>query len=239
MQNIPDHVKSEIYVITNTHPESARKHYVGQTQTHVLNRGKYRPFGSERRLQAHISEARKNGKKESPKLNNAIRKYGADHFRVDVIGICELRFADIFEQLFIEMYDSLKNGYNATIGGNQYRLEADQRQKISRSLTTYYDNEEIKKQHSIVHVEHYDRQKVDKYKHKLIEKVTFGVYANGLVHLLVKTFGSGKRDRITFRGEHVTHESAKTRAVAIATQLVNGDKSKLVVPDRLKDEFVI
>lgn len=57
-----ENVQGVIYIITNT---CTKKCYVGQTMTHKLNSKKFRPFGAERRLKQHISDAIKNTKKKS------------------------------------------------------------------------------------------------------------------------------------------------------------------------------
>jgi hypothetical protein len=57
-----DRVKSVIYKITNT---VNGKCYIGQTVTHKLNSGKYRPFGEKRRLKQHTSDAVNNTKKNN------------------------------------------------------------------------------------------------------------------------------------------------------------------------------
>lgn len=45
----------EIYKITNL---LNNKMYIGQTRSHYLNRGKYRPFGFIKRFQSHFSESK-------------------------------------------------------------------------------------------------------------------------------------------------------------------------------------
>ena len=63
----------EIYKITNI---ENNKIYVGQTVSHMLNHGKYRRYGSQKRLDSHISEAIKNNKdKQCHFLNNAINLF--------------------------------------------------------------------------------------------------------------------------------------------------------------------
>lgn len=81
-----DQVKGHIYVITN---KNNGKNYVGQTLTHRLNRGKYKPFGYEGRFRDHLSEALCNTKKKQCSyLNNAIRKDGKDSFTCSLILEC-------------------------------------------------------------------------------------------------------------------------------------------------------
>ena len=106
----------EIYKITNL---ITKKLYVGQTVSHVLNHGKYRKYGYQKRLESHFSEAIKNNKdKQCRYLNNSIRKNGVDNFIVELITTCEMEEGDETEIKYIEEYNSLyPNGYNLTAGG--------------------------------------------------------------------------------------------------------------------------
>lgn len=53
------------------------------------------------------------------KLYNAIRKYGADGFKWDIIYISDDRkdTLEVMEQLFIDLYNSIDSGYNQKEGG--------------------------------------------------------------------------------------------------------------------------
>ena len=53
------------------------------------------------------------------KLYNAIRKYGIDGFKWDIIYISDDRVdtLEVMEQLFIDLYDSISSGYNQKEGG--------------------------------------------------------------------------------------------------------------------------
>ena len=234
---LPDFVKIEIYLITNIHPDAGGKTYVGQTQSHVLNRGKYRPYGRDRRWAAHVSEAKANGNKQSRKLNNAIRKYGPESFSVELLTQCELEDADFYEEFFIDIYHSITDGYNILTGGAQARPSEEQRKNISTSLKDYYSNKDVCERHSKSHVEYYDKAKVDKYNEIEVISITLGIYSNGLVHMLVETPLIGPRDRITFRGKHVTRENAAQRAVNVAMEIVKGDTEKIQIPERFAEVF--
>jgi group I intron endonuclease len=111
-----DKITGEIYLITNI---TENKLYVGQTRSHRMNKGKYRPFGSKCRFKDHISEAINNTKKnQCVYLNNAIRKYGSDNFKTELIEKCEVIDLNKREQYYILKYNSLfPNGYNLTTGG--------------------------------------------------------------------------------------------------------------------------
>lgn len=93
-----------IYKVTNT---ENGKVYIGKT---VLDVSK--------RWNAHISTAfNKKSREYNFKFHNAIRKYGVSSFTVDVIE--EVSGAEIAERekRWIECYDSIRNGYNTTYGG--------------------------------------------------------------------------------------------------------------------------
>jgi group I intron endonuclease len=109
-------VVGEIYIITNT---TNNKQYIGQTLSHRLNHGKYRPFGTIGRFKDHISEALCNSKaKQCRYLNNAIRKNGSDKFKVELLEYCEKENLNELEIKYIFQKGTLfPNGYNLTKGG--------------------------------------------------------------------------------------------------------------------------
>jgi len=122
----------EIYKITNS---STGKLYIGQTVSHMLNHGKYRRYGSTKRLSSHFSEAIKNNKdKECRYLNNSIRKYGIDKFNVELIDICPMDKGDEFEAKHITEYNSIfPFGYNLKIGGTVFKHCDESRRILSES----------------------------------------------------------------------------------------------------------
>lgn len=115
-------VKGQIYIISNL---STNISYVGQTVTHRKNHNKYRPFGYIGRFKDHISEAICNTKKnQCCYLNNAIRKYGAESFKVILLVSCELSELDSLEEKYIKEYNTLyPNGYNLTKGGKVFKID--------------------------------------------------------------------------------------------------------------------
>lgn len=121
-----DNILIDIYVITNT---ITKKQYVGQTVTHRLNHGKYRPFGYIKRFKDHLSEALCNTKtKQCRYLNNSIRKYGPDAFIVELIDICLPEKGNDMEIFHIDDLQTLHpKGYNLTTGGCQRASTLEQR----------------------------------------------------------------------------------------------------------------
>jgi hypothetical protein len=107
-------IVGEIYKITNT---VTNKCYIGQTRSHRLNHGKYRPYGYLGRFKSHISGSRSN-QDHCKYLNSSIRKYGEDSFKTELIFTCKIDELDEYEKHYIIEYKSkYPNGYNLTNGG--------------------------------------------------------------------------------------------------------------------------
>lgn len=106
------HIYKIINIVNN-------KCYIGQTRSHRLNKGKYRPFGYIGRFKDHISEAKNINKKNTcTYLNNAMIKYGIDNFKCELIMTCSIDELDKHEINYILIYNSkFPNGYNLTDGG--------------------------------------------------------------------------------------------------------------------------
>jgi len=108
-------VEGEIYKITN---KVTGKCYIGQTRSHRLNHGKYRPFGHLGRFRDHISEANSNKPNQSRYLNSSLLKYGSDNFMCEKLITCKVDELDEYEVKYIsELNTKFPNGYNLTDGG--------------------------------------------------------------------------------------------------------------------------
>lgn len=114
-----------IYLIRNV---VNHKVYVGQTKQ-----------SPQKRWNEHI-RASKSEIKRSPKLYNAINKYGLCMFDFEVIsevfGSTEKELKDKLNRLeiyFINYYKSTEWGYNLTIGGNQVANTSETIMKISKT----------------------------------------------------------------------------------------------------------
>ena len=95
-------IKGIIYKVTNT---VNGKVYIGQT-IHELHKRQIK----------HFSKA--NEEKPSMYFHKALKKYGKDSFTWDIIEQCSSkRELDDMEFHYIKQYDSFKNGYNMTLGG--------------------------------------------------------------------------------------------------------------------------
>lgn len=66
-------------------------------------------------------------------FHKALKKYGLDNFSWEIIenGILNLNKKEIF---YINEYNSFKNGYNLTIGGEGFPISEKTKKKISKSL---------------------------------------------------------------------------------------------------------
>jgi len=56
------------------------------------------------------------------KLKNAFQKYGIDNFQFSVLEECSKEELNEKEIAYIKLYNSIKNGYNITVGGEGHRL---------------------------------------------------------------------------------------------------------------------
>ena len=92
-----------VYIIKN---DINDKVYIGKTN-----------FSIEKRWKEHLQEASKHRVEHRP-LYYAINKYGADHFYIEKLEECSVENSSDREIYWIEFYDSYKNGYNATLGGD-------------------------------------------------------------------------------------------------------------------------
>ena len=91
-----------IYKITN---QINNKSYIGQTINSIKERM--------RKHYDHSLEA-------TTGIDYAIYKYGKDNFTVEEICQCDDSQLDELERYYIELYNTYKNGYNLTIGGQDY-----------------------------------------------------------------------------------------------------------------------
>lgn len=122
-----------IYKITNL---IDGKSYIGLS-THIEDRWQYHktPY---------------NWKREKDKLlYRAITKYGIENFNFEVLEECLPEELSEKEKYYVEKYDTYKNGYNMTAGGEDYHGEGHPKHKLSKEdiidIRTRYDNLERRK----------------------------------------------------------------------------------------------
>ena len=94
---------SKIYKIVNDINE---KVYVGKTEVSL-----------EKRFAEHCRDYQKREEEKRP-LYNAMKKYGIEHFSIELIEECNSEIASLREQYWIGFYKSYTEGYNATLGGD-------------------------------------------------------------------------------------------------------------------------
>ena len=180
-------VKGHIYKISC---DKTNKVYIGQTYSHIKNHGKYRPAGYHKRFAGHISEAITNTKqKQCTYLNNAIRKYGKESFKCELLFECELDKLDEYEQMYIKEYNSLyPTGYNLTNGGKgafyvskidnnntivennePYKHSEITKTKIKQRLKDILSSDEKRKERSEKCKIQHMKARLDKYKNIIID----------------------------------------------------------------------
>ena len=99
-----------IYKITNV---INGKQYVGQTTASI---GK--------RFKQHVYSSRKDN--IPCYIDRAIKKYGKENFKVEELERCYDEYLDEREMYWIEKFDTFRNGYNLTMGGQGSHLYTQQ-----------------------------------------------------------------------------------------------------------------
>lgn len=111
-------MKSGIYKIENI---INKKYYIGQSEDLEI------------RIKEHkylMGKLKENNKK----LNNDIAKYGIDNFEIHIVEFCKVEELDEKEKKYIELYNSIENGYNTRIGGYEGRKYKKDNNRIIRSI---------------------------------------------------------------------------------------------------------
>ncbi len=111
----------EIYCITSP----SGKKYIGQCVKKLCS-GK--TWGYMNRWYDHIRDSKT--KDYCRLLNNAIRKYGSNNFKIELIDECIEEKLDELEEHYILMFNTMTpNGYNLTSGGKSGR-DSDETKKL-------------------------------------------------------------------------------------------------------------
>lgn len=194
----------EIYKIVNN---KTGKLYVGQTVSHVLNTGKYRPYGHIRRFNGHISEAFSEKKHQCHYLNNSIRKYGKENFSVELIEYCEIDNADDRETFYTLKLNTLfPNGYNLKLGGFAFSHSDESKRRLSIGVANYYKDKKFERFKDITNID------------DTIEKYIFPLKREG------KQYGWYvliKKKKADFGGIHMKLEDSYERAKQFIKELKN------------------
>ena len=128
-----------IYKITN---KLTKKCYIGST--------KHNP---EIRWKQHLQSINKNT--GCPALKDAVKKYGVDNFKFEVLIICFDEDRYIYEKQYIKKFNSqVPNGYNILEGGEGggfvgKKHTEETKQKLSKSLKKFYENPEERNKKSL------------------------------------------------------------------------------------------
>ncbi len=198
-----EHRYCEIYKITNN---INNKIYIGQAVSHILNHKKYRPYGMEKRFKCHISEAFSNKKNQCHYLNSAIRKYGQDNFKLELIRVCKTTEANVIENEEIIKNNSLfPTGYNLNTGGKQFAHTSESKKRVSNGVIEYFKDKKAERFAEIILEKNCD---INKYIHPLKrDNIQYGWY------VLIK------RKKADFGGVHIPLEESKLMAINFLNSL--------------------
>lgn len=119
--------QGEIYCLISP----SGKKYVGQC-VQTLSNGK--EWGHMKRWRQHIGDAR-NGKDYCRLLNNAIRKYGPDTFKIELLTVCDIDELDKYENMYIQKLNTMTpHGYNLVSGRSNSRQSQETKEKRRQSM---------------------------------------------------------------------------------------------------------
>ena len=93
-----------IYKIKN---DINNKVYIGKTTKATIKE----------RFEEHLNDYKKRQEEHRP-LYTAMKKYGTEHFYIEEIEKVDICKLEEREKYWINYYNSYKNGYNATLGGD-------------------------------------------------------------------------------------------------------------------------
>lgn len=90
-------------------------------------------MGYIKRWNQHCYEA-KAYKNCSRLLDNSIRKFGKESFKVELLKVCKIEELNYYEQYYISLYNSMvPNGYNLTSGGTKNSEETSHKKMIGKN----------------------------------------------------------------------------------------------------------
>jgi len=135
---------AEIYLITSP----SGKQYIGKTN--CLTRGG-RKYGTFNRWTSHIADSR--NKNRCRLLNEEIRKYKSEGFKVEQIITCETKYIADYERFFIKEYNTKyskdnTNGLNIRDGGNHGKNSDETRKLMSEAREKYINTNPEKLKHT-------------------------------------------------------------------------------------------
>jgi len=95
------------------------------------------------RIQTHVNKSKSNSDKSYFYLFKlALRKYEIDNFEWDILETCTSKEECCKREIYyIDKYNTISpNGYNLTYGGNGGIMSKETKEKVSKSLKTYWQN---------------------------------------------------------------------------------------------------
>jgi hypothetical protein len=105
----------------------------------------------ERRFACHISEAFSDKKNQCHYLNNSIRKYGQDKFKLELLRVCKIDNADNIENEEILKNNSLfPVGYNLNTGGKQFNHTDESKKRVSTGVMRYFEDKKAERFKDII-----------------------------------------------------------------------------------------
>lgn len=125
-ENLPQ--ESGIYKITNLLNGHC---YIGQS------------VNIYRRYHSHHKVEYKNEKVSHYPLYLAFSKYGLENFKIEVLELCESSLLNEKEKYWISYFDSFKNGYNATEGGQSWSENIYSQETKLKRLQTLEKNKSL------------------------------------------------------------------------------------------------
>ena len=100
----------------------------------------------EGRFRSHVSEAFSTKQKQCHYLNNAIRKYGASQFSLQLLRICNVDKSDNSEREEILNHNSLfPNGYNLITGGKAALHTPESKKRVSIGVINYFKTKKLQR----------------------------------------------------------------------------------------------
>lgn len=183
----------EIYYIKNL---INKKGYIGQAVCYTGKNNK--KWGSFNRWKTHIREAYSDKKDRCKLLNQAIRKYNENNFKLNILGKFHLNKLDTMEQKYIQEYNTLvPHGYNLNKGGyggkdSKETIEKKRKMRLGKKNNkTHIENSRIGQIGN--------RRKIKKRKYKNDEKLPKYINAirkNGIItNYVINKFPIGIKEK--------------------------------------------
>lgn len=100
-------------------------------------------IGQSVNINQRINEHKNFKKYKNPKFYNAIRKYGWNNFKFEIVEQCKPEELNNREIYWISFYDSFNNGYNCTTGGlSNYKRSEETKEKLRKIFTGVYNGDQ-------------------------------------------------------------------------------------------------